>query len=270
MPAKGRIMATISSFTTGNPGSVGQTLTITGTGLTSTSRVNFGNKSATATVVSSTQVTCTIPSLCAGQYNVNLTVGTTTTNSLPFFYSATPAVASVSPNTGPGTPGPITVNGSGFLNASAVTFGTVGAGSALTITNDTQLTITPPAHGTFTGNLDTVDITVTTPGGTSALTSADQFTYYAAPAVTGISPTTGLAGTSVTVTGTAFDSTSNVTFTLTTGGTPISATSFTPVSATQVIAVVPAGLTVGATYDIQVITPGGTSPAVAADVFTGA
>ncbi|MER6127040.1 IPT/TIG domain-containing protein [Streptomyces sp. NPDC001795] len=263
-------MASITSFTTSNPGSAGQTLTVVGTGLSTASKVNFGNKSATATVVSATQVTCTIPSLCAGQYNVNVSVGTTTTNSLPFFYAATPAVASVSPSTGPGTPTPITINGSGFLNTSAVTFGAIGAGTAVTVVNDGQITVTPPAHGTFTGSLDTVDVTVTTPGGTSAVSLADQFTYYAAPAVSGISPTSGPAGTNVTVTGSNLDSVSDVTFTLTTGGTPISASSFTSVSATQLIAVVPAGLTAASIYDIQVVTPGGTSPAVAADQFTAA
>ncbi|MFJ3820481.1 IPT/TIG domain-containing protein [Streptomyces nodosus] len=262
-------MATITSFT-GSPGSVGQTLTINGTGLSSATKVNFGNKSATATVVSSTQITCPIPSLCAGQYNVNVMAGTSTTNSLPFFYAATPAVLSVSPVSGAASPGSITVNGSGFLNATAVTFGAIGAGTGLTVLNDSQLSVTAPAHGAFTSCLDTVDITVTTPGGTSTTSVSDQFVYYNAPAVTGISPTSGAEGTNVTVTGTCFDSVSDVTFTPTGGGASISASSFTPISETQLVADVPAGLTASATYDIQVVTPGGTSPAVAGDVFTGA
>lgn len=263
-------MATITSFSTGSPGSAGQTLTINGTSLSSATKVNFGNKSATATVVNATQITCTIPSLCAGQYNVNVTAGTSTTNSLAYFYAATPAVSAVTPATGPASPGAVTVNGSGFLNASGVTFGAIGAGTGLTVVNDGQITVTPPAHGAFTGSLDTVDVTVTTPGGTSGVSVADQFVYYNAPAVTGISPATGPAGTNVTITGTSFDGVSNVTFTPTAGGTAVSASSFTPVSETQLIAVVPAGLAAGTTYDAQVITPGGTSPAVAADVFTGA
>ncbi|MEU6085543.1 IPT/TIG domain-containing protein [Streptomyces sp. NPDC047085] len=263
-------MATITSFSTGSPGSVGQTLTINGTSLSSATKVNFGTKSATATVVSATQITCTIPSLCAGQYNVNVTVGTGTTNALPFFYAATPVVSSVSPALGAASPGTITVNGSGLLNASAVTFGAIGAGTSVTVVNDGQLTVTAPAHGAFTGCLDTVDITVTTPGGTSTTSANDQFVYYDAPAVTGISPTTGAADTNVTVTGTCFDSVSNVTFTPTGGGASISATSITSVSETQLIAVVPAGLTPAATYDIRVVTPGGTSAIVAGDVFTAA
>ncbi|MGW0992076.1 IPT/TIG domain-containing protein [Streptomyces sp. NPDC002523] len=261
-------MATITSFSTGSPGSVGQTLTVNGTGLSSATKVNFGTKSATATVVNATQLTCTIPSLCAGQYNVNVTAGASTTNSLPFFYAPTPAISSVSPVSGAASPGAITVNGSGFLNATGVAFGAIGAGTGVTVVNDGQLTVTAPAHGAFTGCLDTVDITVTTPGGTSTVNVNDQFVYYNAPAVTGISPTTGAAGINVTVTGTCFDSVSDVTFTPTGGGASVSATSITSVSETQLIAVVPTGLTPAATYDIQVVTPGGTSPAVAGDVFT--
>ena len=37
----------------------------------------------------------------------------------------------------------------------------------------------------------TVDVKVTTPGGISAMSSADQFNYVAAPTVTGVSPAAG-------------------------------------------------------------------------------
>ena len=59
-----------------------------------------------------------------------------------------------------------------------------------------------------------VDVTVTTPGGTSATSSADQFTYIGAPAVTGLSPTSGPAagGTLVTITGTGFTGATAVDF----------------------------------------------------------
>ncbi|MFJ8795534.1 IPT/TIG domain-containing protein [Streptomyces sp. NPDC102462] len=263
-------MATITSISTGNPGSAGQLMTINGTALSTATRVNFGNKSAPATVVSSTQITCSIPSLCAGQYNINVTAGTSTTNSLPFFYAATPAVAAVTPTAGPASPGTITVSGSGFLNATGVTFGAIGAGTAVTVVNDSEITVTAPAHGAFTGCQDTVDVTVTTPGGTSTTSVTDQFVYFNAPAVTSLSPATGPAGTNVTVTGTCFDNVVNATFTPTAGGAAIPADSFTSASETQLIVVVPAGLTAGTTYDLQVITPGGTSAIVAGDVFTGA
>ena len=51
-----------------------------------------------------------------------------------------------------------------------------------------------------------MDVTVTTPGGSSAVTPTDQFTYVALPTVTEVSPNAGskAGGTSVTVTGTGF------------------------------------------------------------------
>ena len=57
-------------------------------------------------------------------------------------------------------------------------------GDGLTVVNDTTITADSPAG---TG---VVDVTVTTPAGTSATSPADQFTYVlaAAPTVTGLSP----------------------------------------------------------------------------------
>ena len=82
----------------------------------------------------------------------------------------------------------------------------------------TTITATSPAG---TG---TVDVTVVTPGGTSATLPADQFTY--GPAVTGLSPTGGstAGGTFVTITGTGFTGATSVHF----GTTP--ATGLTVVS----------------------------------------
>ena len=71
----------------------------------------------------------------------------------------------------------------------------------------------------------TVDITVLTPSGSSAIGTADRFTYTAvpAPAVTSVSPNTGstAGGTSVTITGSGFTGATTVNF-----GTT-AATSFT-------------------------------------------
>ena len=92
----------------------------------------------------------------------------------------------------------MTITGTSFTGATAVDFGTTPA-TNFTVVNDTTITADSPAG---TG---TVDVTVTTPVGTSATSPADQFTYtaVAAPTVTGLSPTTGPAtgGTLVTITG---------------------------------------------------------------------
>ena len=118
--------------------------------------------------------------------------------------AAAPTVTGVSPSTGSTAGGtPLTIDGTGFSGATAVDFGTIKIpASAFTVNADgTQITVASPAG---TG---TVDVTVTTPDGTSAKSSLDQFSYVAsatAPTVTGISlsqgPTAG--GTSLTITGT--------------------------------------------------------------------
>ena len=88
---------------------------------------------------------------------------------------------------------------------------------------------TPTITADSPAGTGTVDVTVTTPGGTSATSAADQFTYTAAPTVTGLSPTSGPAagGTLVTITGTGFTGATAVDF-----GTT-AATSFTVVSDTD-------------------------------------
>jgi IPT/TIG domain len=81
-----------------------------------------------------------------------------------------PQVTAVSPVTGTGAGGDsVTITGSGFTSAMAVDFG--GVSAVMTVSSDTEITATsPPGSGT-------VDITVVTPGGTSAASTADQFTY---------------------------------------------------------------------------------------------
>ncbi len=87
------------------------------------------------------------------------------------------------------------ITGSGFTGATEVKFGTIAA-TSFAVNSFTQISPVEPAG--------TVDVTVTTPIGTSVTSSVDQFVYEPAPTVTAISPTTGLTtgGTSVTITGT--------------------------------------------------------------------
>ena len=103
-------------------------------------------------------------------------------------------------------------------------------------------------------------MTVTTSNGTSATSSADQFTYTAAPTVTAVSPTSGPAGggTSVTVTGSNLANATAVKFG-TTGGT------VTADGAGSITVTSPAGT---GTQDIRVTTAGGTSATSGADQFT--
>ena len=88
-----------------------------------------------------------------------------------FQKSAAPVVTAINPTTGnPAGGDSVTITGSAFTGATGVGFGSASAAS-MNVDSDTQITATSPAGS------GTVDVTVTTPGGTSATSSADQFTY---------------------------------------------------------------------------------------------
>ena len=157
----------------------GTTVTITGTNLTGASEVKFGSAKATALKAESpTQVTATSP---AGSGTVDVTVttpGGTSTASLgdQFTYIIpAPTVSKIEPTSGPAAgASTVTITGTNLTGASEVKFGTAKA-SALKAESATQVTATSPAGS------GTVDVTVSTPGGTSATSAADEYTYIPAP-----------------------------------------------------------------------------------------
>lgn len=84
---------------------------------------------------------------------------------------AAPSVSGISPSYGvPGGGDSVTITGTHLTGASAVHFGGAAA-EAFKVVNDGEITATSPAGG------GTVDVTVTTPGGTSATNGNDRFTY---------------------------------------------------------------------------------------------
>jgi hypothetical protein len=151
----------------------GQTVTITGSNLSGATKVHFGSALATNVVVlSDTQLTATVPAHAAGTVNVTVSsnVATSATTSTDrYTYDPPPALSSISPATGPaGTV--VIVNGTGFVPGAKVAFGTSPATKVARVSS-TQLKATAPAGS------GTVGLTVTTPGGTSPTSPADQFTY---------------------------------------------------------------------------------------------
>ncbi|WP_189115042.1 beta strand repeat-containing protein [Pilimelia terevasa] len=86
-----------------------------------------------------------------------------------------PTVTGLSPTTGPAAGGTnVTITGTTLTGATAVTFGNQPA-TGFTVVNPTTITaVTPPGSGA-------VDVTVTTPNGTSAVVPAGVFTYQAPP-----------------------------------------------------------------------------------------
>ena len=104
-----------------------------------------------------------------------------------------PTVSSVSPGSGPTTGGTtVTIGGTNLTGATAVTFGSTPA-TAFTVTGASAITATAPA-----GVAGTVDVTVTTGGGTSATSAADQFTYQAPPPPPPSAPTITAIGSLLT------------------------------------------------------------------------
>ncbi len=164
-------------------------------------------------------------------------------------------VASLNPSVGPTIGGTeVTIMGTGFTNVTAVDFGPNNPAINFSVAgNGTSLTAFSPAG---TG---TVDVTVTTPGGASATSDDDLFTY--APTVSSISPSAGPldGGTLVTITGTGFTASAGVEF-----GTTM-ATNVTVVSNTTITASSPPGT---GTLGVTVTTSSGTSAISPADVFT--
>lgn len=234
------------------PTTGGTTVTLTGAGMTGSTAVRFGSINATSfTVNSATQITAVSPPRAAGAAAVTVLHPTGNSNSVTFTYvtAQVPVVTGVAPSTGPTSGGSsITLTGTGFTGATAVTFAGIPATSFI-VNSATQITATTPA-----GSAGAAVVTVTTPGGTSA--PAAFFFYAAPPVLNSAGPAQGptAGGVVVTLTGSNLLNASGVRF----GSTD--ATSFTVVSATQITATAPPG---AGSSPITVITPGGTSNPVA-------
>jgi DNA-binding beta-propeller fold protein YncE len=238
----------------------GNSVTITGVHLTGASAVSFGGTAASGfTAVSDTEVTATAPAGSAGTVDIRVTTPNGMSIAVPadrYTYAAAPAVSSVSAASGPTAGGNVvSITGTNFVRASAVSFGGTPSGSFSVLGNTLISAVAPP------GAAGTVDVTVTTPGGTSATGAADRYTYVPAPSVTAISPPGGptAGGNSVTITGANLTGGASVSF----GATP--ATDVVVASATQITATAPAGA--AGLVDVTVTTPNGTSATSAADGY---
>jgi hypothetical protein len=229
-------------------GTVGTTVTITGTNLNGLSGVTFNSTSATVFhKVSNTSATAVVPGgATTGQIMVTTPGGTGTSAGTFTVVPQAPTVTSFAPTSGgPGVT--VTVKGTHFTGATAVKFNGTSA-STFNVTSDTQLTVVVPALAT------SGQITVVNPANHG--TSVSSFTVLPLPSITTFTPSSGGVGRSVTITGQYFTGTTQVQFNGTKG-------TFTFISAQKLIAVVPAGATSG---HIKVITAAGT--ATSAGMFT--
>ncbi len=167
-----------------------------------------------------------------------------------------PTVTSVSPNEGPEAGGTsVTITGTNFSGATAVKFGATEA-AKYEASSETSIVATAPSHVA-----GAVEVTVTTPYGTSGKTSADEYAYRSKPTVTNVQPDAGPAsgGTTVMISGAGLGGATEVKF-----GETIAA-SYMVISETWISAVSPAG---SGTVDVTVAGAGGTSATGSADDFT--
>jgi hypothetical protein len=249
---------------TNGPTSGGTSITIRGTGFTGATAVDFGASGAASfTVNSDESITAVSPAGASGAVDVTVTTAggpSATSSADKFTFIAPPTVTGVSPNSVPLAGGVwgVTVTGTNLATTTKVSIGDTQ--TSFNVISDTSLEIYIPAGE----SPETVDIIVTTIGGTSERTSADQFTYLPPPpppTVTGLSPSSGTerGGTTVRITGAGFTKAQAVFF----GGVLV--TTFTVNNDGSITAVSPPGT---GTVNVTVATPSGTSSISSADVFT--
>jgi len=194
----------------------GTVVTLSGTGFTGATEVDFGGTAGTGlTVTSYTQLTVTSPAGLSGPVDVVVLTPagpSATTPSDRFLYLGPPRITGVTPSKGPLNGIAVSVTGGGFLNVSSLSVGSVGVAAFTANSDGTLLTFTVPATSTQT--LQTVDISVTNGYGTSPITAADRFTYVPPPTIASIVPSVGskVGGTSVTITGSNYFGVSVVRF----------------------------------------------------------
>jgi alpha-tubulin suppressor-like RCC1 family protein len=173
-----------------------------------------------------------------------------------------PSITKLSPTKGPAAGGTtVTITGTGLTGATKVMFGSVSAASfkVTTVKTITSITAVSPAEVA-----KTVDVTVTTPIGTSAISSLDHFKF-GPPTVTKLTPNSGsiTGGTTVTVTGTGFGLGTEATLFKfgTTEATTVNCTSNTSCTVT-------APSHVAGIVDVKATVTGQISPKALSDQFT--
>jgi len=228
---------TLTAFTPAS-GLVGGGVVLSGTGFGDATAVSFNGAAAKFTVNSTTLITATVAD---GARTGPLSVTTPEGSAISAAnFRVMPALTSFTPSSAPAG-STIILNGSGFDDASNVHFD--GAAATFAVDSDTVITATVPS-GAATGK-----ITVTNLGGTA--TSSTSFTVLAPTTVTvgSFTPTSGLVGSTVVLSGSGFSGVSKVRFN---GG----AAKFVVLNQTLITTTVPFGASTGT---LTVTTPGGTA-----------
>lgn len=192
----------------------GTAVTLSGSNLRSDCTVSFGGVAATnVAVVSATSMTATTPPHTSGAVDVALTCGSdTSTLSNAFTYlGVSPHVSGLTPSFGSSSGGTLVgITGDNLVSGCWPFFDGVAARSA-TVIDATRIVASTPPHAAAT------DVTLLVRcNGTVPATLANAFSYTSAdepsPVITGVTPLSGPAGRTVTVSGARFRDTDVVTF----------------------------------------------------------
>ena len=238
----------ITSFqpTTGVPGTL---VTISGSRLLGAMSVKFNGVEATITSNGTTSIKVLAPAgSTTGKVSVTTAGGTATSSGnfvpkpppTPVISTFTPSSAYIGKT--------VTIKGTGLLGATSVKFNGVQA----KISSNTASAI----KAVIPTGADDGKISVTTAGGTAVSAANFNVTASPTPKITGFSPTEGVPGTVVTITGRALLAATSVKF----GGVEGEITSN---SASAINVLVPPGAPTGA---VSVTTAGGT--AVSTTIFS--
>jgi hypothetical protein len=199
----------------------GTLVTITGSGFSSTESVRFGGRNAfDLKIIDDNHLTVRTPASPPGPVQVTVTnahgAGRSTDPSVMYTVEyPVPEMAGITPDSGSMLGGTVvTITGSGFSGATDVRFGRISA-TDLNPVSDSMLIVTSPPN-----TAGTVAVSVINPARTGSSTgSATVFRYdIPVPRLVGISPSSGSfeGGTVVTLIGSGFTGTTNVSF----GGKP--------------------------------------------------
>ena len=167
---------------------------ITGANLTG-AVVTVDGKAATSVVATALSISARVPAGTAGAKNVVVTtVGGSTTKAGAFTYVPVPAIAGVSPSSGPMVGGTsITITGTNLGGAKVTIDGKAATG---VVASAVSISATAPA-----GTAGAKNVVVTTVGGLA--TKAGAFTYVPVPTIASVSPSAGplVGGTTITIAG---------------------------------------------------------------------
>jgi hypothetical protein len=242
-------------------------VTLTGTNLGGATSVTVSGTGVTVsgmTVVNSTTITATFnitatATLSTRTVTVNTPIGAPTTT-FTVLNPLSPTLSSIAPNTGGrGTTVPVTLTGTNLTGATAITVSGTGVGvSGISVVNSTTVTANFAISGSAALSARTV--TITTANGTS---NPVTFTIVAptAPALTSISPNTGVRNTVVPVTITGTNLTGTTAVNVSGSGVGVAGIHVVNDTSVTVNFTISAGAALAA-RTVSVTTPGGTSNTV--------